>query len=178
MIRVDKLERQTVPGQQKITVYTHDIREVDRMISKAGKKPLELIIRPIRHKRSVDANAYMWVLCDKIARVIRSTKEEVYREHIMSRGRFRDAAVAMGAPTQELVEWWEHRGDGWIAEIRPDCDIQGHNKVRLYKGSSVYDTKEFAYLLDGIVEEAKAFGIETATPDEIARLKAYGMDQT
>lgn len=170
MIKVEKLERHTVPGLQKITVYTHDINEVDKLIAKVGEKPLELILKPITHKRSLDANAYLWVLCDKIAQILRSTKVEVYREHIMSRGRFNDVAVVKGAPTGELIKEWEHHGDGWIAEIRPDCAIQGCNKVRLYKGSSVYSTKEFSYLLDGIVEEAKALGIETATPDEIRRM--------
>lgn len=170
MIRVEKLERHTVPGLQKITVYTRDINEVDKLIAKVGEKPLELILKPITHKRSLDANAYLWVLCDKIAQILRSTKEEVYREHIKRVGCFQDIAVVKGAPTGAFMAEWEHKGDGWIAEVRPDCKIKGCNKVRVYFGSSSYDSKQFARLVDDVVDEADRLGIETATPDEIRRM--------
>lgn len=43
-------------------------------------KPLEVEIRRKRKKRSLSANAYCWVLCQKIAERIRFlTKEDVYR---------------------------------------------------------------------------------------------------
>jgi hypothetical protein len=45
-------------------------------------------------------------------------------------------------------------------------------RVRLYKGSHLYDTKEMSRLIDYIVEEAKDLGIETMTPDDVARMKA------
>jgi len=35
----------------------------------------------------------------------------------------------------------------------------------------VYDTKEFSVLLDEVITEAKELGIDTATPDEIERMK-------
>lgn len=38
---------------------------------------------------------------------------------------------------------------------------------KVYKGSSEYDSKEMAILIDGIVQEAKALDIETRTPAEI-----------
>ena len=41
---------------------------------------------------------------------------------------------------------------------------------RIYKGSSEYDSKEMSIFIDGIVQECKNVGIETLTPDEIARL--------
>ena len=43
---------------------------------------------------------------------------------------------------------------------------------RLYRGSHEYDTKEMAQLIDGTVSECKAVGIESATPNEIARMEA------
>jgi hypothetical protein len=33
------------------------------------------------------------------------------------------------------------------------------------------DTKEMSILIDGIVSEAKEMGIETLTPDELARIE-------
>lgn len=33
------------------------------------------------------------------------------------------------------------------------------------------DTKEFSHLIDGAINEAKALGIETDTPEQLARYK-------
>ena len=37
-------------------------------------------------------------------------------------------------------------------------------------GSSTYDTKEMSELINGLVSECKEQGIETLTPDELARM--------
>ena len=42
---------------------------------------------------------------------------------------------------------------------------------RVYLGSSTYTTKEMSVLIDGIVSECKDLGIETMTPEELARIK-------
>ena len=41
-----------------------------------------------------------------------------------------------------------------------------------YKQTHTLDTKEMARLIDGVVEEAKALGIETMTPSELENLKS------
>ena len=41
----------------------------------------------------------------------------------------------------------------------------------LLRGSSTYDTAEMSALLDGVIEDCKSCGIETATPEEIERMK-------
>ncbi|MBQ7429291.1 MAG: hypothetical protein IJV29_06450, partial [Butyrivibrio sp.] len=40
------------------------------------------------------------------------------------------------------------------------------------KGSSEYDTKEMAHFLDMVIEDAKAEGIETLTPQQLLELKS------
>jgi hypothetical protein len=42
----------------------------------------------------------------------------------------------------------------------------------VYKETHTLDTKEMARLIDGVVSEAQALGIETRTPDEIAQMKS------
>lgn len=39
------------------------------------------------------------------------------------------------------------------------------------RGSHTYDTKEMSELIKGTVQEAKALGIETATPQEIKEME-------
>ena len=43
--------------------------------------------------------------------------------------------------------------------------------VRAYYGSSQYNTKQMSRLIDMVVEGAKELGIETLTPEELARIK-------
>jgi len=46
-------------------------------------------IKEHKEKRSLNANAYAWVLIGKIAEVVGNTKEEVYREYIKNKGIYR-----------------------------------------------------------------------------------------
>lgn len=40
-----------------------------------------------------------------------------------------------------------------------------------YHGSSTYDTAQMSRLIDNIVQDCKALGIETMTPDKLSILK-------
>lgn len=124
---------------------------------------------PKRRKRSLDANAYLWVLCDQIAKSIRSTKEEVYRAAIKRVG------VVDVIPMREdaAAEWcrrWRSRGIGWVVETA-DAGLDGWVEVLAYWGSSTYSAAEMTRLLDDVIEEAKGLGIETATPEQLALMR-------
>lgn len=122
-----------------------------------------------REKRSLDANGYLWVLIEQIAIVTDSSKDEVYEEFIQKDG---------------LLDMDEN---GFITiTMRADIDpahLPGHwrlyqttdewNVFRRIRGTSEYDTKEMSWFLDRVIEEAKALGIETATPEELERIKSY-----
>ena len=67
-----------------------------------------------------------------------------------------------------LKRSWEQRGLGWQAE---ELDSQGgFATVALYYGSSVYDTKQMSALINRLVRDCKALGIETMPPDALAAL--------
>ena len=122
-----------------------------------------------REKRSLDANAYAWVLMTKIADHpdILSSKEEVYEDMLQKYGSIYEDE------------------DGYITiTVKKSVDmskVEGHWKYikdngkfascLMIKGSSEYDTAEMSRFIDRIVEEAKELGIPTETPDEIARMK-------
>lgn len=136
-----------------------------------GKDMAGYVLRLLKPKkrRSLDANAYMWVLCDKIAEAIETTKENVYRTAIRQVGVFDD--VHLVAPAVEtLIAGWEHNGVGWFGETVDDAAEM--KTVRLYYGSSTYDSKQMARLIDEIIVYCKDFGIEHLPPDELERMKA------
>lgn len=137
---------------------------------------LSVDIKRYRASRSLDANAYLWVLLDKIAYKIGSTKELIYREIIKRCGVFDVIAVRSDA-AEAVIRGWSDRGIGWVAEEIDGCKLDGAKRIALYYGSSVYDTAEFARLLNEVIADAKELGIDTATPDEIALMMARLEDE-
>lgn len=111
--------------------------------------------------RSLSANGLCWVLCRDIAEELSKdgqivTSEDVYREAIRSYGAF----IMRSIPKYLVDDWiklWNARGIGWL------CDAfrtnQARVDVRCYVGSSLYDTKQMARLIDGLIDEAKALGL-------------------
>jgi hypothetical protein len=133
-----------------------------------AKGELEVELKKKTKRRSLDSNAYCWNLCQKIAEVIRSTKEEVYKKAIREVGQFETLAVKEEA-AEQFIKVWNSRGLGWYAE-EMDSKLEGCKKIVAYYGSSCYDVRSMAILIDYIVQECKELGIETLTPQELARM--------
>lgn len=135
-----------------------------------------LSLEKVKGKRSQNANSYMWVLCDKIARVIRTTKEEVYRRAVREVGVFNDVAVQDGEPCETLLRTWSKNGIGWFGEAfsstLTDKDGNPMKRVRLYMGSHEYKPKDMSRLIDWVVDEARRLDLSTLTPRQIEELKA------
>lgn len=125
-------------------------------------------LKEFRQKRSLDANAYLWVLLDKIAQVIRSTKEEVYLDYIKQYGVYRDFELSDDEAKTFRVAW-SMLGTGWPTELVDYAEDKVI--IRAYYGSSQYSTRQMSRLIDMVVEDAKELGIETMTPQELSRLK-------
>lgn len=131
-----------------------------------GKEQV-LEIEPARKSRSLNANAYLWVLCDKIAEVIFATKDEVCRNAVREVGVFIDRFLSHDEYL-EHKERWERIGMGWFCD-EVSRDEEGIWFLEVY-GSSVYNTAQMTRLIEYVIEEAKALDIETKTPDEIAEM--------
>lgn len=97
------------------------------------------------------------------------TKEDIYRNAIRQVGVFKDWQLA-DEQCETFKTAWSMIGLGWLTD-----DLPGG--VRAYYGSSSYNTKRMKRLLDYIVADAKALGIETMTPDEIARMESLWQGQ-
>lgn len=128
-------------------------------------------IKQKRPKRSLDANAYAWVLLDKLAEKLNRTKVEIYRMEIRSIGGVSETVCVRDVAVEKLIEGWTHNGLGWFADTMPS-KIKGCTNVVLYYGSSTYDSKQMSALIDAIVQDCKSVNIETMTPDQIAALNA------
>lgn len=117
-----------------------------------------------REKRSQNANAYAWALIGKIADALRTDKDAVYLQMLERYGQSEIVTVREDVPWQRIFKYAEQIGKGVVKG-------RAFTHVRVYRGSSEYDSREMAVLIDGIIDEAKGLGIETLPPEEVARMK-------
>jgi hypothetical protein len=128
-------------------------------------KELTIEIKPYKPKRSLDANAYLWVLCGNIAKVACTTAEEVYRKYIRDVGKHTIVPIKNEA-VEEWFNVWQRNGIGWFCEILGNSKHEGYTNIINYHGSSVYNSQEFTRLLDSVIEDCKELGIDTDTPTQ------------
>lgn len=137
------------------------------------KKVFVCEVREKRNKRSLDANSYAWVLMDKIAKhpAVRSSKDEIYLRMLEKYGVVIYCSVSEPAIDSLRKTFRIVHPRGSVSE-ETDGIICVLRKCECYIGSSHYDMKEMSDFIEGIVSEARGLGIETETPDEVARLLA------
>ena len=135
------------------------------------KDKLSIEVKPYRERRSLDANAYFFVLADKLAEKLNTTKEEIYRNAIKEIGGVSETVCVKNAAVERLCEGWHNNGLGWQTDTFPS-KIEGCTNVILYYGSSTYDKAQMSRLLDLVIEECKLQGIPVETPNQIAEMKS------
>ena len=153
-------------GEQNITVSVlGDFREEYR---KLKDRPVDVLIKKHRSLRSLDANAYAWVLITKLAESMQPplSKEEVYRLMLQRYGQGGVISVQTEklASVKRAFDYWEEKGTGTV-------NGKEFSHLHVWVGSSKYDTKEMAMFIDGIIAECKELGIETDTPEQIRQFK-------
>lgn len=159
-------------GKPTISFEVNEKNDFKQMVDDLKEcEKLSIEVKPFRQRRSLDANAYCWVLIDKLAERLGESKEAIYRQYITNIGGNSEIVCVLNQAVERLCEGWRRNGIGWQTQTF-DSQIRGCTNVVLYYGSSVYDSAQMARLLDLIVQDCKQLGIPTETPDEIARLKS------
>lgn len=133
-------------------------------------KDIRLEPKEWKERRSLDANAYCWVLIGKLAEKTGIDRTTIYQTLIKDIGGNYDTVCVPDKAVDRLVSGWEHNGIGWLTDTFKS-KLEGCTNVLLYYGSSTYDTKQMTRLIDLIVQECKEQSIDTATPEELARYK-------
>jgi len=127
-------------------------------------------IKPYRQKRSLNANAYAWVLINEMANRLRTSKDEVYQEMLKRYGQSKVISVLSDIDISRFVKYYEEIGKGHV-------EGKEFTHYRCFIGSSEYDSREMAILIDGIVDEAKELGIDTLPTTAVERMKALWQGQ-
>lgn len=133
----------------------------------------ELSIKRLGRRRSLNANAYFHLLVGEISEKMGIGFEAckinlnleygtVARDEDGKKIGFMLPQTVDVNSLYKYTKWFDERE---INGVMFNCYI-------VFKETHTLDTKEMARLIDGTVQEAKQLGIETATPDELARMKA------
>ena len=126
-------------------------------------------ITQARKKRSLDANAYLWTLLDKLSAELGAPKEELYQMRIREIGGVSDIVCVQNKALDKFKREWESKGLGWQTEEFPS-KLDGCTNVIVYYGSSAFDTKQMSRMIDSVVTDCQSIGIETRSPEEINSL--------
>lgn len=169
-----------------IALSKAEIRPLQKILNEIGTsghpEKFAAQIKRFRKKRSLDANAYYWVLVGEIAKAIGSTDIETHNWLLMDYGE--PMRTADGDLKYILMRDDADYMRSIDTHVRPTDVVENRNGVTYrwfiqMKGSRFYDTAEMARLIDGTVQEAKELGIETLTPDQLEEIKQkWRIDKT
>lgn len=133
-------------------------------------------IKEHKNYRSLDANAYLWVLLTKLQDKLSIPKEELYKNYIQKIGSSEILPVKNEA-VDKFREAWQRNGLGWITETTKS-KLDGFTNVIAYYGSSSYNTAEMSRLINEVVDDCKEQNIETKSDSEInSLLKQWGKNE-
>lgn len=155
---------------------TFEVMQIPKGIDALRDIALRISLKKWREKRSLTANAYYWVLVQKIAESINQPQAVVHNILLRAYGVLDivdgDSMTVFVPDTEEAANEVLRKE---TYHLRPTSKVIDGKKGRLraYRimlGSSYYDTKQFSTLLDGAIQECKEMGIETLPSDEIRRM--------
>lgn len=134
----------------------------------------DLEIKKRYGKRSINANNYHWVLCEKIAKKLRTGKYEVHNQLLCDYG-----TDWLDADGKQVYVLMKDNGSYLRSETmhyRPTDAVEDRKGTQyrwfvLLLPSHLMDSAQMSALIDGTVSDAKEMGIEIRTPDEIERMK-------
>ena len=157
-------------GEQHITItVTSDFRESYDALKDTD---INVEIKKWRRPRSRDANAYFHVLVNKIAEAQSLGDDEVKRSLVVEYGALAkdedgNTLGAMPPVTADMDDFYPYY------RLYKTMTLEGreYNCYLFYKRTHTLDTKEMARLIDGAIYVAKGLGIDTDTPEQIARYK-------
>lgn len=152
-------------------MITFAVNALPSDLSDLQEKELDVTAKVHREKRSLNANSYFHVLSGKIAEKLGTSLNHEKNRLIREYGQYE--VIDGMIPTVTVKAVYEDKMldmDGvHLKVVERPCETV---KMAFLRGSHTYNTAEMSRLIDATVEEAKELGIETLTPDQLARMKA------
>lgn len=139
----------------KLQVTSGDLAPLEEL----KDKELEITFKEHKKHRSLDANALLWACIGDIAKATKQRNDDIYLDLLRNYGEFTYVCVKPEA-LGEFMKAWKY------VDVLPE-HMQGAQGIslKIYFGSSTYDTKQFSRLIDGVMEEMKELNIQRPLPE-------------
>ena len=147
-----------------------DLGKAMSIVRKHKDKLYDLEVKEHRKKRSLDANAYAWVLINKIADVLRITPIEIYRQAILNVSGNYEVLPIKEEAAEHFKQVWEAQGLGWPCVDMGKSKLDGYRNMRAYYGSSTFSVQQMQVFVDNLVQDCKALDIEVKSEEELASI--------
>ena len=160
--------------------FTSGNEDLDIFLDDHPEELLHFDIRPAKKERhrSLSANAYAWALITELARKLKLTKEEVYREEIRGLG-IGDVIPILPEALPEFERRWRKHGTGWMVERIGPCqiidengEVQERTEVLAIYGSSTFTTRQMSDFIDQIIRDCHEQKIPVLPIDQIEEMKS------
>lgn len=155
---------------------TLDVKEIPSGIEKLPEGDLSLTLEKWHGKRTMTANAYYWVLVGKIAEAMYAPQPFIHNWLLDQYGQ---PEIVGGDITYKLLPDNDDANTRAMlsreSHLRDTGDVitVGGEQYRVWmvlRGSSTYNSKEMATLIEGAINEAKDLNIETLPDYELERM--------
>lgn len=148
-----------------------DTNELSIVEELKNENKLNIELKKYRKPRSLDANKYFWKLLQEVCDYKDIDTIEDYKRRVKELGIFKQFKI-MTQDVKTFEKIWTDRGIAWFCEI-VDTTYIGDTEFKIinaYYGSSSYNSKQMSRLIDNLVQDCKAVGIETKPQAEIDSL--------
>ena len=148
-----------------------DTKQLDIIEELKNDEKLNISLKKYRKHRSLNANSYFWKLLQELCELAEIDTVEEYKRRIKELGIFRQFKIEKDN-IKTFEKMWTAQGIAWFCEIA-DTTYIGDTEFKIinaYYGSSSYNSKQMARLIDGVVQDCKVYGIETKPQAEIDSL--------
>lgn len=148
-----------------------DTNELSIVEELKNENKLNIELKKYRKPRSLDANKYFWKLLQEVCDYKDIDTIEDYKRRVKELGIFKQFKI-MTQDVKTFEKIWTDRGIAWFCEI-VDTTYIGDTEFKIinaYYGSSSYNSKQMSRLIDNLVQDCKAVGIEAKPQAEIDSL--------
>lgn len=150
-----------------ISTNSNKLSQDNIILLKNAKNGVNVDISKFYNPRSINANNYSWKLQDEIAKKVGISIDEVHLNMIMSYGVIETYSILKEAfdSAVRIFDYYKILGES-------ETNGKTFLHIRAGIGTHLYNTKEMARFIDGVVYEAQQLDIEIETPEKIAEMKS------
>lgn len=139
-----------------------DVEKARLMMNNLKDKKYMLEIKEVTNKRSLAANSMCWAMCGELAKVMKSTDKEIYKDTLKKYS----SSILYPCWEEILDELLTHFDYYDVLNARYHKDGRGIVDIIVYKGTSKMNTKEMSRFLEGLIDDCKEAGIDTMSNEE------------